>query len=356
MPRRKKTVETDVKTESVRETNLTAEELLTSPPESESSIAPEEDFLTAMISDAVKGAMGKYQQKAKKDLEAKDKVIEELQEKLKKAEKALSEKQTEMNAFAEASKKAILDAKEENEKTIQEIKEENEKKIEDAKETNNKEIQFIKEENEKKLQEVKEENEKKLQTLKAAQNVENLVPTKELLQMIREFLRTAENFVKEKENNPKLAFESLCKEYEDTLNRLEGEIVSGEIIFSHVQNNKSKKEDQRRIVYSSSEHAWKVEVEKNGHISKISDMINDLAYECYNAKVPIIICCQYTKNGKEEIIKKVLSPAAVDYKPDNPHLIYDLMCVLSGNFETTPKQSKEEEIDPFAIESDMEEI
>ena len=59
--------------------------------------------------------------------------------------------------------------------------------------------------------------------------------------------------------------------------------------------------------------------------TKIAQMINDLAYE---------------------IIKNVVSPAAVQYEGDTT-MFYDLQNIMSGNFTTTPKQSREEDVDPF---------
>lgn len=80
--------------------------------------------------------------------------------------------------------------------------------------------------------------------------------------------------------------------------------------------------------------------------TKIAQMINDLAYEAFTAKVPITIFCQIKKGDKEEIIKNVVSPAAVQYEGDTT-MFYDLQNIMSGNFTTTPKQSREEDVDPF---------
>ncbi len=80
--------------------------------------------------------------------------------------------------------------------------------------------------------------------------------------------------------------------------------------------------------------------------TKIEQMVNDLTYEAFNEKIPIAIICQMKHGDKEEIIKTVVSPAAVEYKGDTK-MFYDIQNVMSGNFTTRPIQSKEQEVDPF---------
>lgn len=80
--------------------------------------------------------------------------------------------------------------------------------------------------------------------------------------------------------------------------------------------------------------------------TKITQMINGLSYECFRENMPITIYCLGKKSGKNEEIKSVISPAAVDFEGDT-QTFYDIQNVLSGNFTTVPKRSSEEEEDPF---------
>lgn len=79
---------------------------------------------------------------------------------------------------------------------------------------------------------------------------------------------------------------------------------------------------------------------------KISQMINDLCYECFNEHVPITILALLKSGDSEQVVKKVISPAAVGYE-GNTDCFYDIQNVMSGNFTTVPTQSKEAEVDPF---------
>lgn len=321
MPRKsKKAIEAEAK--AIQEAE--AQKMIEKEPDPIPEDDPVEDSLSSMIAEAIKGTMDKYQKKTNKELDAKNKTIADLQKKIEDMNKMLSDKQAEMDTLAETSEKKIDEA---------------------TKALTEKEAEMIA---------LAEASEQHIQQLKESQKAESLAPAKKLLQMMRDFVKTAEGFVSENQDEDKVkSFETLCKEYEDALNQLDGSIVSGQILFSQVKDKKTKLENRRRIVYSRSEKAWKVENEAEGNISKVTTMINDLTYECYNAKIPIVICSQYKKNGNEETLKSILSPEAVGYKPDDPLMIYDIMCVLSGNFTTVPKQSKEEEIDPFAMNSEI---
>lgn len=128
---------------------------------------------------------------------------------------------------------------------------------------------------------------------------------------------------------------------------------NGYITLSVPQKSNGK-EQLVRLCHSPRENAWVIDKKPAEGITKITDMINELNYECFKSKVPITIYCQYKKNGKEEIIKSVISPAAVDYEGDDKHTFYDLLCVLSGNFITKPKQNKEADLDPFQVAMDEE--
>ena len=86
--------------------------------------------------------------------------------------------------------------------------------------------------------------------------------------------------------------------------------------------------------------------ESSKNESKIRQMINDLTYECFNSGYPISIYCLIGSGSKSQAIKQVISPAALNYEGDTT-TFYDLQNVMSGNFTTVPKQSKEEEEDPF---------
>ena len=374
MPRKsKKTIESEIQAVPVTEAQEIPEEKETSPVSANENKV---DFLSTVLSDAISNAVNQYQQKVQKDLDEKDKAIASLQKKIEKINKALADKQAEMTALAEESEKKLEEANKviaEKQTEMIALSETSEKALEEANKAladKQAEMTALAEESEKKLEEANkaiadkqtemialaEASEMHIKNIKDSQMAESLLPAKELLKMMSEFLKNAKCYVKEKQPDFQTTdFESLCKEYEDTLNLLEGEIISGEIVFSHVQDKKTKKEDRKRIVYSRNDHAWKVEDDVPGNIINIIEMVNNLTYECYNAKIPIVICSQYKKNGKEEIIKTIVSPEAIEYKPEDPRLIYDIMCVLSGNFTTVPKQSKEEEIDPFAIESELEE-
>lgn len=81
-------------------------------------------------------------------------------------------------------------------------------------------------------------------------------------------------------------------------------------------------------------------------LTKITQMINELTYACFREKIPITVYCLAKKPGKDEEIKSVISPAAVEYE-GNTETFYDIQNVLSGNFTTVPKKSKEGEEDPF---------
>jgi len=81
---------------------------------------------------------------------------------------------------------------------------------------------------------------------------------------------------------------------------------------------------------------------------RITQMINDLMYECFNEHVPITIFALFKKDSREQVVKKVVSPAAVGYDGDTS-CFYDLQNVMSGNFTTVPTQTKEAEVDPFEM-------
>lgn len=90
---------------------------------------------------------------------------------------------------------------------------------------------------------------------------------------------------------------------------------------------------------------------ENAQIAKIKQMMIDLEYACYLAKVPMTCYCQYTVGNKMHEEKIVVSPASVDFV-GNTQIFYDIQNVMNGNFTTVPKKRGENETDPFAISSD----
>ena len=84
-------------------------------------------------------------------------------------------------------------------------------------------------------------------------------------------------------------------------------------------------------------------------IEKIKKAIQDLQFDCYMAKIPITIYCQYKQGSKCVEEKVVVSPASVDYK-GNTNMFYDIQNVMSGNFETVPKRKRDKEADPFEMD------
>lgn len=90
-------------------------------------------------------------------------------------------------------------------------------------------------------------------------------------------------------------------------------------------------------------------------LNKIKDQMLQLQLACYRLQIPMISVIQYEgDNESDQRYYKSITPALVKYD-DNNSLIYDIDCLLSGNFKLVPTEDPDSETtdELFISDSDI---
>ena len=68
---------------------------------------------------------------------------------------------------------------------------------------------------------------------------------------------------------------------------------------------------------------------------KINSLVQQLKYECYNSRIPMISVLQISQEEQTYILVESISPALVKMDHSSP-VFYEIQNILSGNFRTVP--------------------
>lgn len=89
-------------------------------------------------------------------------------------------------------------------------------------------------------------------------------------------------------------------------------------------------------------------------LNSIKDQMLQLQLACYRLQIPMISVIQYEgEDENDQRYYKSITPALVKYD-DNNSLIYDMNCLLSGNFKLEPIEDPDSEVSDDMLISDSD--